>query len=190
MTSYFVCDPITGELGQTGLADNWHELPGAEEGTPPDWAYYRLDGEWFPRTEAPTQFHEWNWELHCWLDLRDLDQLRIQRWKELKTLRTQQIEAPKQTSVGVFDANKDAQVNLANVISLTRMAAEKGLPAEANFTLADNSRVTLTLEQLQTAALEMGVQVQAIYDEWSGLRSALQKAKSVEAINAVVWPEI
>jgi len=63
----------------------------------------------------------------------------------------------------------------------------RGGPGTANYTLASNERVSLTLEQLETAALEIGSQIQALFDQADLLRQAIEAATTIEEVGAVVW---
>ncbi len=140
------------------------------------------------KSARPAYTSGWSNESMTWGVDGDLAMQRTAKWDALKTERERRIVAPKQTSVGVFDADPQSTANLANVIALTAIAVSRGLPGTARYTLADNTRQTLTLEQLQTAALEMGAQVQALYDQGDELRSATDAASTAAELAAVDWP--
>lgn len=110
------------------------------------------------------------------------------RWSAIKAERNTRIAIPKPTSAGLFDADEASQNNLNKVIALVQIAASLGAPAEANYTLATNDRVTLTLAQLSMAALEMGAQVQAIYDTGDELRTAIEAATTLAQLDSIQWP--
>jgi|GEM_PF-3812756 len=116
-----------------------------------------------------------------------LEAAQARRWAEIKVLRDIEIAEPKMTSVGMFDATPEDQNNLSKVIALVQIAAARALPAQANYTLADNTRVTLTLAELEQAALEMGAQVQALHDQGIELYEAIYSAETVEDVEAVTW---
>ena len=139
------------------------------------------------KKNVPLYSTRWNNTLMAWEDLRDLEKLKADKWAQLKTQRDAAIESPKMTSVGLFDAYPPDQNNLNKVIALVKIAAARGFPDTANYTLATNERVTLTLTQLETAALEMGAQVQAIYDAFDVLRQEVDSATTAAEVAAVAY---
>ncbi|WP_310583988.1 hypothetical protein, partial [Deinococcus sp.] len=71
---------------------------------------------------------------------------------------------------------------------LVGIAAELGLPTTANYTLADNTRSVFTLAQLKMAALEIGGQVQTIFDKADVLRKQIESATTDTQLDAIQWP--
>lgn len=117
-----------------------------------------------------------------------LEKARAAKLAELRTIRSLKIAAPKTTAFGAFDADEKSQNDLNKVVSLQAAAASLGLPTAANFTLADNTRRSFTQAELAQAALEIGAQVQAMYDVHDALRAQVVAAQSVGEVAAVVWP--
>lgn len=122
-----------------------------------------------------------------WRDDRTLAQARAQAWERLKAARQSVIESPKETSVGTFDSTVAAQDNLGKVIAMLRVAISRGYPDAARFTLANNERKTFTLAQLETAALEIGAQVQAAFDTGDDLRQRIE-GTNLAGLNDINWP--
>lgn len=122
-----------------------------------------------------------------YVEVLTLAQHKINKWATVKAARDASVATPKTTSIGQFDADEVSQNNLNKVIALVQIAQVKGLPATANYTLATNVRVSLTLAQLQTAALEMGAQVQALYDKADALRTQINAATDIPTVEAIAW---
>lgn len=149
---------------------------------------YVVNGEVFLAPPRPAGGPWWfDVKQAAWTDPRTLDQIKATQWQKVKASRDAAIAAPKPTSVGTFDADPESQNNLNKVIALVQVAASRGYPAEANYTLADNARVLLTLTQLETAALEMGVQVQGMFDAGDALRQQIDAATTTEEIEGIAW---
>ncbi|HWH83260.1 MAG TPA: DUF4376 domain-containing protein [Burkholderiaceae bacterium] len=127
----------------------------------------------------------WSNAAFAWIDARDLARRRLERWAAIKAERDARIAAPKQTSLGAFDADLASQDNLNKVIALTRIAVARGYPDAARYTLASNARQLFTVEQLETAALEMGAQVQGLFDAADALRQQIDASDDPDSIN---WP--
>lgn len=132
----------------------------------------------------------WRWDQAArrWLPVPTLAALQAQAWTRIKAERDRQVALPKSTPAGPFDASPADQDNLNKVLALTALAAAAGLPAEARYTLADNSRVLLTLAQLQAAALSLGAQTQALYDTAAALRAQIDAATTPAELDAIQWP--
>jgi len=122
-----------------------------------------------------------------WRDDRTLQEARAQAWARIKAARQAAIESPKVTSQGTFDADIAAQDNLSKVIAMLRVAISRGYPDAARFTLANNERKTFTLAQLETAALEIGAQVQSAFDAGDELRQRINGASAAE-LEGINWP--
>lgn len=155
---------------------------------PPTWAARWVDGAWVPRPPSPGLYAEWDKSAAAWVDPRTLAQAKVDRWAAIKSERNDRVVTAKPTSVGLFDADEASQNNLNKVIALVQIAAGLGAPAQANYTLATNERVNLTLTQLSMAALEMGAQVQVLYDTADGLRTQIEAATTTQELEAITWP--
>ena len=57
-----------------------------------------------------------------------------------------------------------------------------------DFTLADNTVVTLTAGQLVEVALHMGAKVQAAHATGRALRDAIDAAATAAEVDALSWP--
>lgn len=147
-----------------------------------------IPGAWVEKSARTNPHQEWDSANRAWRDPRTLARIKADQWAKIKAERNQRISTPKQTSIGLMDADEASQNNLNKVIALVTLAVAKGLPGVANFTLATNVRVSLTLDQLQTAALEMGAQVQTLYDMADVLRRQIDACTTQSAVEATTWP--
>lgn len=143
-----------------------------------------------PPAPAADAYTAWAWgeSSKRWSAVKTIEGLKTDRWATVKAAREAALAAPKTTSVGTFDCDPDSQNNLNKVIALVQLAVARGEPDTANYTLSNNVRQSFTLAQLQTAALEIGVQEQAIYDQYDAVRTAIEAATTAETIAAVVSP--
>jgi hypothetical protein len=125
------------------------------------------------------------------LDLRTLEQRRADKWAELKAARAAAEAAPLATPYGTFDCDAVSQARIANAALLMQTQAaelQPGAMPTIDFTLYDNSSVTLTAGQMVEVALRMGAQVQAAFATGRALREALDAAQTAEAVSALAWP--
>ena len=168
-------DPSLAVSGNTHFVDSVGNLT----------AYTLVQQE--SKATQPKEGGIWSNTSFSWVVAWTLAQRKAYKWDEIKAARNAAITTPKSTSVGLFDADETSQNNLNKVIALVQIAASLGAPAEANYTLATNERVLLTLPQLSMAALEMGAQVQTMYDRGNTLRTQINAAIDIPAVEAITW---
>ena len=123
------------------------------------------------------------------LDLRTLDQRKADRLDILHAARAAAMVAPLVTPYGTFDADPVSRQNIADRVAAQNALARRGLPSARAFTLADNSVITLTAEDMETVGLLLGDQVDGAHVTWRELRAAVEAATTPEAVEAVAWPD-
>lgn len=145
-------------------------------------------GGWPPnRPHAGAKLRVVNGEA-AWVDLRPIVELRAAKWAQIKAERARRIALPKPTPIGNLDSGPAGIGNVNSVVLLLRTIVARGGPNTTRFTLADNTRVTITLAQLEQAAIDMGVAIQGIYDTADTLRQAIAAAQSAQDLQAISWP--
>jgi hypothetical protein len=122
------------------------------------------------------------------LDLRTLEQRKAERWEQIKLARTAAINAPLVTPYGTFDADPASRQNITDAILMVQTLDQLGEPSSIDFTLADNSVVTLTVSEMVDVGLRLGAQVQAAHATSRVLRGQLDAATTAEAVDSVHWP--
>lgn len=126
------------------------------------------------------------------LDLRTLEEVRAERWEQIKAARAAAIDAPLPVpGIGAFDCDEASRANIANAALLMQTMAATLQPGEMptiDFTLADNTVVTITAGQMVEVALHMGAKVQAAHATGRALRDALDAATTRAEIEVVAWP--
>lgn len=138
--------------------------------------------------ERPSQHHVWDWGTKAWMDPRTLADLKSAKWAEVKAAREAAIKAPLVTPYGTFDADADARANITDTILLLQTMEAMGQPGEVDFTLEDNSVLTVTTAQMVMVGLLLGQQVQGAYNTGRVLRGAIDAATTAEEVEAIAWP--
>lgn len=111
---------------------------------------------------CPSEVHSWDLATEQWLDKRTEPEKQAALWAQAKIERTQEIFAPLTTPHGVFDADVWSQKNITDAILYLQLA---NAAATIDFTLADNTVVALTLEQLIEVGTLLGQRTQAAHDK-------------------------
>jgi hypothetical protein len=169
---------VQAQTGETAVTQQPLEQP----------CYWSFAGnEWVAKAAQPSPLYVFDWSTYTWSDPRPLDEKRAQKIAEIKAIRDAKITEPKVTSYGTFDSTDKAQNDLSKVIQMLTISVALGTGNTANFTLSDNTRPSFTLVELQTAALQMGAQVQALFDIASTLRSQIETATEAE-LESITWP--
>lgn len=201
MKNYVCYYATTGEIFRSGKCEDHDiEVLGTDErpcleGMAFPETHYVLDGgivaytaeQITAKSLKPPYSSSWSNTAFVWSDARTLEEVKDAKKQIIKELKIYNIALPKTTSFGLFDAKEEDQNNLSKVISLVKIVISRGLPGVANFTLADNSRSQFTLEQLETAALEIGAQIQGIHDHASDKRNAINNAATIVEVENINW---
>ena len=126
----------------------------------------------------PTPNHTFDYVIKEWVDLRTLDEIKAQRWTGIKSLRDQIEFGVFEFEGNIYDSDQVSQGRMLGVVLA-------GLPQI--WTLANNTTVSLSAEQLKSlyAALQMHVAV--AHERGRIAREAIQAATTKEQIEARVF---
>ena len=181
-----------GRIVQTG--SHPCEIPGWVDIALPAWAsdithYFDFGSGTF--TEFPPQpsvNHMFDWSTRAWVDPRTLEQLKDSKWEEIKASRELAFDAPLVTPHGTFDSDTRARSNITDAVLMAQALTAMGSPVSIDFTLADNSVVTLNAAQMIEVGLYLGAKVQGAYAVSRALRSAIDAATTSAEVQAIAWP--
>lgn len=142
-----------------------------------------------PDAPADDDLRTWDWDAQIkrWVATPTLAALKLAARERIKAAREAAISEPKTTTYGTFDATLEARANIAAVVAMAQTADKLGLPSNVSFTLTDNSRPEFTLLQIETAALQVGAQVQACYDHADELFQQIEAAADQAELDAITW---
>ena len=167
----------------------------AIEGLWSDELYWVKDGE--PTAYTPEQVEriaarphitsKWSNKLMAWEDSRSLEQLKEAKWGEIKQRRLAALLAPLETPFGVFDADERGAMNIKDTINLQAALVSMGMPSEVSFTLADDSEVSLSQQQMLTVGILLGARTQEIYTKGRALRVRVDAAVSSGELDNIFW---
>jgi len=155
-------------------------------GAAPENSYY-LDEAWVPLPTKPSPNHKFNWLTKQWEDPRTLADLKAAQWTQIKAARETAINAPLETPYGTVDSGPDDRGNITDAVMLLQTMESLGTPITIEFTMFDNTPITLTTAQMVHIGLLLGQKVQAAYVRSQARRAEIDAATTKEAIEAVVW---
>lgn len=147
-------------------------------------AYF--DGkEVLPVPTPPAEWYEWNWQSKAWEF--DLNSAKEAAWLLIKANRNGREFGPFSWSGHVFDGDIDAQRRINLAVLGAQVALGSGQPWTVDWTLADNSFVTLSAADMVGVAEAMGASINAAHDWARGLRIQIDAASTIEELEAA-WP--
>lgn len=200
MKAFIVYDPASGELTKAGYCEESDfdlQSPGGNiiefEGSKS--THYVADGvptayteaQMFAKSQRPPMCITWSNETMSWLDSRTLEQLKDAKWSEIKFARETYISSNLETPYGSFDGDAEGRTNIANAVLLSQTLVSVGQPQDIDFTLADNTVVSLTPAQMVTVGILLGAKVQTARAAATQLRTQIETATQTE-LEEITWP--
>lgn len=190
MTLFTVVDSSTGRVIYGGVAADPSSLVIAGQtvitGQQQSSGYFQ-DGVHHGEGMAPSSNHIFDYSTKQWVDLRSLSDLKIAVWTSIKASRDAAISAPLSTPYGIFDCKPKDRTNITDAVLLLQTLASVGTPTTIEFTLANNTTVTLTTAEMVTVGLLLGQKVQAAHAQARNLRAQIDAANSSTELEAIVW---
>jgi hypothetical protein len=182
-----------------GVMQGWRWTDGAWTAT----TDYR--GHSFYNPEDTTQEHNpqafddapptgWTWwapgENKIVGEIETLARARQECWERIKRDRAEATAKPLQTPYGVFDAHEEGVNNISRSVLLANNMVALGLPVAINFTLADNTTVTLNAMQMVMVGLLLGQQVLTVRGIATALRAQIyaEENNNQARLDTIVWP--
>lgn len=141
------------------------------------------DGAVIDLGPAPSPFHVI--QDGSWVDPRSIDALRAARWEGIKSDRARAEAAPLEFDGHVFDADAASQAKIAGAVQMASLA---GGSFAIDWTLADNTTVTLSAASMVGLGIALGTRSAQVYAIARGLRTQVEAATTREQLDAIVWP--
>lgn len=134
--------------------------------------------QFVPLGSAPSQYHVFNYTTKEWYDPRTLDELKTEKWTELKRQRDMFEFGGFTWNGGTYDSDRTSQSRII-------MASLSDAPQ--TWTLADNSAVDLTAAELTQLAAALREHIAIAHARGRSAREALEAATSADEVNSVVF---
>lgn len=140
------------------------------------------------RLNPPLYPHEWDWDTLDWVDLRTLDDLKDDKWAEIKVARDEVDFGTFTWDGSVFDADLTSQLRIQGAVLLAQLALANEEPFGIGWTLANNSVRTLTATEMIQVGVALSLHVNAVHEISRDLRSDIYNANSSETVDEILWP--
>jgi len=133
-------------------------------------------GWWRDMPKQTSTYHIFDYNLKDWVDPRTLDEIRIQKWNEIKATR-------ETTEYGGFLFLEE--IFDSDIASQSRIIAASDLDISVDWTLQDNSVVTLTAEQMKALKIALAQHVSSCHERSRIARQKIYEAETFEEINII-----
>lgn len=142
---------------------------------PPAPNMYYKDG-WVAMPAQPSPYHTFDYTTKQWIDPRTLDEIKAQKWKEIKAQRDQLEFGGFEFEDSIYDSDQVSQGRIMG-------AASAGV--DQIWTLADNTTVSLTASQLQQLYAALQVHIASVHEKGRIARQLIFEAETKEQVEAI-----
>ena len=126
--------------------------------------------------DAPTDNHTFDYSFKQWRDTRSLDDLKAQKWAEIKAERDQLEFGGFEFEGNTYDSDQVSQGRIMG-------AASAGVYQV--WTLADNTTVNLTAAQLQQLYAALQAHIASVHERGRIARQVIYDAETKEGVEAI-----
>lgn len=133
-------------------------------------------GEWYAAEGKPSENHIYDYDLKDWIDPRTLDDLKTQKWNEIKAERDILEFGGFEFEGGVYDSD---QVSQARIMG----ASSSGI--DQTWTLADNTTAELSASQLQQLYAVLQAHIASVHERGRIARQLIYEAETKEQVEEI-----
>ena len=126
--------------------------------------------------EPPSPHHYFDYEIKQWVDPRILDDIKAQKWDEIKSQRDSLEFGGFEFEGDIYDSDQVSQGRIMG-------AAAAGL--DQVWTLADNTTVELSASQLQQLYVTLQLHIASVHERGRKARLAVESAETKEEVEAI-----
>jgi hypothetical protein len=133
----------------------------------------------------PSEYYEYDAAADMWIDARTLDSVKARTWARIKRARALAEAADFVCCCATYQADKD---RIVGAVQLALLAQAAGQPYSIDWTLSDNTHLTLDAAGMIAVGAALGEHVASAFAIGRKLREQIAVATSFEALDAIVWP--
>lgn len=126
--------------------------------------------------EPPSLHHTFDYTTKQWIDPRSLDEIKAQKWDEIKSQRDQIEFGGFEFEGNVYDSDQ---------VSKNRIMGAALAGIDQVWTLADNTTVDLTASQLQQLYAALQAHIASVHERGRIARQLINEAETKEEVEAI-----
>ena len=146
-----------------------------EPSSPTDYWDFNLQ-QFISIGDPPASYYMFDYGIKQWIDPRSLDDIKAQKWVEIKSQRDQ-------LEFGGFEF--DGNIYDSDQVSQGRIMGAAAAGVDQIWTLADNSTVELSALQLQQLYAALQAHVAAVHERGRIARQLIFEAETKEQVEAI-----
>lgn len=192
MDNFTVYKTDTGEVMYSGTSDLPEEFAttglSVLVGTAhPIGGWINSSGVYTAIPARPSVNHTFDFALGAWVDARTLQQRKDAKLAEMLVARTAAINSPISTAHGTFSGTPESRADIVNGVVMLDVLDRRGPPNPTiDFTLADDTVVTLNVGQMVAVGIALAQQVQAAHAKYRAKRATINSA-TLATIDTIAW---
>ena len=138
--------------------------------------FYWNGSEFVSIGEPPSPHHYFDYEIKQWVDPRILDDIKAQKWTEIKSERAQLEFSGFEFEGNTYDSDQVSQGRIMGAVSAD---------VDQTWTLADNTTVNLTASQLQQLYAALQAHIASVHERGRIARQLIFEAESKEEVEDI-----
>lgn len=140
-------------------------------------SYWSFESDkWISIPPAPNSYSSFDYSIKQWVDLRPLEEIKAQKWAEIKSRRNQLEFGGFEFEGSIYDSDQVSQGRIMG-------AASAGLSQV--WTLTNNTTVNLTADQLVQLYQALQVHIAIAHERGRVAREAIMSASTKEDVESV-----
>ena len=143
---------------------------------PPEDGMYYSGGSWHKIPDTPGSGYSFDYATRQWLDVRSIDDVRVQRWNTVKRQRDQLEFGGFEYAGNIYDSDQVSQGRIMG-------AALAGV--DQVWTTADNSTVSLTGAELLELYQALQAHIASVHERGRIARLAVERAITKEEVESI-----
>ena len=133
-------------------------------------------GEWYAAEGKPSENHIYDYDLKDWIDPHTLDEIKTQKWNEIKAERDQLEFGGFEFEGNMYDSDQVSQGRIMGAVFA-------GM--DQVWTLADNTTVELSASQLQQLYAALQDHIAKVHERGRIARQQIYEAETRDQVEAV-----
>lgn len=131
---------------------------------------------WIDMPHQPSTYHVFDYDRKDWVDSRTIEEVKAQKWAEIKSGRDQLEFGGFEFEGGIYDSDQVSQGRIMG-------AAVAGV--DQIWTLKDNTTFNLTASQLQQLYAALQAHIASVHERGRIARQLIYEAETKEQVEAV-----
>lgn len=145
-------------------------------GSPQTTADYYFNGIWITPEPSPSSNHIFDYDLKQWVDPRTIEQVKEQKWSEIKSLRDEMEFGGFEFEGNMYDSDQ---------VSQGRIMGAASAQVDQIWTLANNEMVELTAIQLSLLYQTLQAHIANTHERGRIARQLIYEATSIEQVEQI-----